>query len=98
MERITRSESRTLRSSVGYLGIVISDDLQVGALHPQDPPLAAVRFLESGGDMVMVSHDIQVADATYDAIYAAVLDGSYPRAELDASVGKLLNVGLRYMP
>jgi len=92
------SAIRTLRSSLGYQGIVISDDLQLGALRPQDPPLAAVRFLESGGDMVMVSHDIQVADAAYDAIHAAVLDGSYPRAQLDASVGKLLNVGLRYMP
>ena len=89
---------RTLRSSLGYQGIVISGDLQTGALSPQSPPPAAVRFLESGGDMVIVSHDVQVADATYDAIIAAVLDGSYPRAQLDASVGKLLNVGLRFMP
>ena len=88
-----------LRSELGYQGIVISDDLQMGALSPLYPPgPAAVRFLENGGDMVIVSHDIQVADATYDAIHAAVLDGNYPRAQLDASVGKLLNVGLRYMP
>lgn len=90
---------QVLRSELGYQGIVISDDLQMGALSPQYPPgQAAVRFLLSGGDMVMVSHDLQVADATYDAIHAAVLDGSYPRAQLDASVGKLLNVGLRFMP
>jgi len=88
-----------LRSELGYPGIVISDDLQMGALSPQyPPPPAAVRFLENGGDMVIVSHDIQVADATYDAIHAAVLDGGYRRAQLDASVQKLLNLGLRYMP
>jgi len=47
---------------------------------------------------VIVSHDIEVADATYDAIHAAVQSGSYRRSQLDASVQKLLNLGLRYMP
>ena len=88
-----------LRSDLGYKGLVISDDLQTGALSPQYPPAAAaVRFLQNGGDMVIVSHDIEVADATYDAIRAAVQSGSYPRSQLDASVHKLLNLGLRYMP
>ena len=60
--------------------------------------MAAVRFLKNGGDMVTVSHDIAVADTTYAALHAAVLNGSYPRAQLDASVQKLLSLGLRYMP
>ena len=71
----------------------------MGALSPQYPPAAAaVRFLQNGGDMVIVSHDIEVADAAYDAIHAAVINGTYRRAQLDASVQKLLNLGLRYMP
>ena len=84
---------------LGYQGVIISDDLQMGAPSPQYlPPAAAVRFLKNGGDMVIVSHDIAVADATYAAVHAAVLNGSYPRAQLDASVQKLLSLGLRYMP
>jgi len=90
---------QVLRTELGYQGVIISGDLQMGALSPEfPPPSAAVRFLANGGDMVIVSHDIAVADATYDAIRAAVLNGTYPRAQLDASVQKLLNLGLRYMP
>jgi beta-N-acetylhexosaminidase len=89
------TELRTLRAGLGYQGIAISDDLDVSA---SSPAAAAVRFLENGGDMVVVAHHLDVADATYDAIHASVLDGDYPRAQLDASVQKLLNLGLRFMP
>lgn len=83
-------------AGLGYQGVIISDDLESEA--PSSPPVAAVRFLKNGGDMVIISHDIAVADATYAAIHAAVLNGSYPRAQLDASVQRLLALGLRFMP
>jgi len=38
-------------------------------------PDAAVEFLLAGGDMVMVAHHLSTADATYEAIKAAVLSG-----------------------
>ena len=89
---------KMLRSELIYPGVIISDDLQTG-LSPEFPaPSAAVRFLANGGDMVIVSYDIAVADATYDAIHSAVIGGTYPRVQLDASVQKLLSLGLRYMP
>jgi beta-N-acetylhexosaminidase len=88
-----------LRSELGYAGVIISDDLQMATLTPDfAPSVAAVRFLSNGGDMVIVSHDLAVADATYDAIHGAVLSGIYPRTQLDASVQRLLGLGLRFMP
>jgi beta-N-acetylhexosaminidase len=96
---MSASVLQALRQDLGYRGVVISDDMQMGALSPQfPPPTAAVRFLKNGGDMVIVSHDLAVADATDEAIHAAVLDGSYPRAQLDASVQKLLTLTLKFMP
>lgn len=84
---------QALRHELGYGGVVISDDLEMGALSPAYPPAAAaVRFLENGGDMVIVSHHLEVADAVYAAIHDAVVNGSYPRRQLDASVRRLLEL------
>jgi len=82
---------QALRQELGYGGVIISDDLEMGALSPAyPPPAAAVRFLENGGDMVIVSHHLEVADAVYAAIHDAVLGGRYPRRQLDESVRRLL--------
>ncbi|MGH7904672.1 MAG: glycoside hydrolase family 3 N-terminal domain-containing protein [Candidatus Dormibacteraceae bacterium] len=82
---------RALRSEIGFGGVAISDDLQMGALSSRfTVPDAALRFLEDGGDMVLIAHDLPVADQAYQAILEAVLGGSYPRSQLDASVSRVL--------
>jgi beta-N-acetylhexosaminidase len=79
-----------LRSDLGFRGAIISDDMEMGAITNSTPtPEAAVEFLAAGGDMVMVAHHLAVADATYDAIKAAVLSGRLPRARLDEAVASL---------
>lgn len=85
-----------LRQQLGYSGVIISDDLQMAGVTARFPtPEAAVRFLNGGGDMVIVEHDLPVAEATYDAIREAVRSGRYPRAALDASVRRLLDLQIR---
>ena len=75
-----------LRSNLGFRGAILSDDMQMGAISASTPtPEAAVEFLLAGGDMVMVAHDLSVADATYDAIKSAVAQGRLPRARLDGA-------------
>jgi beta-N-acetylhexosaminidase len=79
-----------LRSDVGFNGAIISDDMEMGAITASTPaPEAAVEFLVNGGDLVMIAHHISVADATYDAIKAAVESGRLPRTRLDAAVNAL---------
>src|SRR5439155_8117639 len=79
-----------LRSELGFGGAILSDDMEMGAITASTPtPEAAVEFLVAGGDMVMVAHHLEVADATYDAIRNAVVSGRLPRARLDEAVATL---------
>jgi beta-N-acetylhexosaminidase len=79
-----------LRSDIGFKGAIISDDMQMGAITATTPaPEAAVEFLVNGGDMVMIAHDLSVADATYNAIKAAVRSGRLSRSRLDEAVAAL---------
>jgi beta-N-acetylhexosaminidase len=79
-----------LRGDLGFHGAILSDDMEMGAIAASTPtPEAAVEFIAAGGDMVMVAHDLSVADATYDAIKSAVESGRLPRQRLDAAVAAL---------
>jgi beta-N-acetylhexosaminidase len=79
-----------LRTDIGFKGAIISDDMEMGAITASTPaPEAAVEFLVNGGDMVMIAHHLSVANATYDAIKAAVASGRLPRARLDQAVAAL---------
>ncbi len=81
---------RMLRSDLGFEGAIISDDMEMGAITNSTPaPEAAVEFLVNGGDMVMIAHHLSVANATDDAIKAAVASGRLPRARLDQAVAAL---------
>jgi beta-N-acetylhexosaminidase len=65
--------------------------MEMGAITATTPaPEAAVEFLVDGGDLVMIAHHLDVADATYDAITAAVASGRLPRSRLDEAVAALV--------
>jgi beta-N-acetylhexosaminidase len=79
-----------LRSELGFKAAILSDDMEIGAITSSTPaPEAAVEFLLAGGDMVMIAHDISVADATFDAIKAAVESGRLSRQRLDEALAAL---------
>ena len=85
-----------LRADVGFKGAILSDDMEMGAITSTTPaPVAAVQFLAAGGDLVMIAHHLEVADLTYDAIRAAVLDGRLPRSRLDEAVAALQALPVR---
>lgn len=71
--RITRG---LLRDKLGFEGVVISDDLCMGAVTADRPiQTAAVQALEAGHDMLIIAHDRQAQREAAGLLAAAVEGG-----------------------
>ena len=69
-----------IRTELGFGGVVITDDLQMGAVSAlHDPAEAAIRALAAGSDLVILAAsrtpDRLIGPAVGDAVVAAALDG-----------------------
>ncbi len=65
-----------LRRRLGFAGVVLSDDLEMGAVASTwGVAEAAVRFLEAGGDLALVCRDAGARREAVSAIVAAVAAG-----------------------
>lgn len=82
----------TLRGTLGYDGIVISDAMNTAAFTANyDAGEAAVLFIQAGGDMILEPADLATA---YKAVLAAVNDGTISQDRLDQSITRILKVKL----
>ena len=80
-----------LRQEVGFDGVVVTDDLAMeGATGGGSVARAAVRAVEAGADLLIVSSEPQVQADAYDAVVAAVESGKIPRERVRSSVGRVL--------
>ena len=79
-----------LRQKLGFQGIVLTDALDMGALtrlYARDPGRSCVDAFKAGNDVLLIPLDI---GACFRSMAAAVHGGEIPKADLDASVLKLL--------
>jgi beta-glucosidase-like glycosyl hydrolase len=77
-----------LRGELGFKGLVVTDGMEMrGITDAFEPGEAAVRALEAGQDVILISPDPQKAK---DTIVAAVRSGRLSAARLDQSVLRLL--------
>ncbi|HKQ60181.1 MAG TPA: glycoside hydrolase family 3 N-terminal domain-containing protein, partial [Candidatus Polarisedimenticolaceae bacterium] len=61
-----------LREELGYRGLAISDDLEMGAISPLDAGgAAAVRAIAAGCDLLLYCGDLERAEAARDALASA---------------------------
>ena len=82
-----------LRGDLGFGGVVVTDDLAMaGATGGGSVADAAVRAVEAGADLLIVSNAPQEQADAYDAVVEAVRSGRVPRSRIEASVGRLLEV------
>ena len=79
-----------LREELGFDGVVVSDDLEMSAIADRfDPGQAAVRFLEAGGDLVLICHDPERQRAAVTAVQEAERSGRLTEARLMASLNRI---------
>jgi len=79
-----------LREELEFGGVVVSDDLDMKAIAARfDIGEAAVRFLEAGGDLILICHDPGRQRAAMAAVEAAVRSGRLSEARLAASLDRI---------
>ena len=80
-----------LRNELGFTGVVVTDDIEVGAT-VSSMPIAeyAVRTVKAGSDMVIIRNDAKHIKEVRDALLQAVADGTISEDRLDASVRRIM--------
>ncbi|GGF90040.1 beta-N-acetylhexosaminidase [Paenibacillus aceti] len=86
-----------LRDELGFKGVVISDDMTMGAISEHYPiGEAAVQFILAGGNIVLVGHEIEKEKAAIQAITEAVEQGTIPMDVLDQRVYEVLSLKQKF--
>lgn len=78
---------RILREELGFTGVVMTDDLSMQGLRDMAGESSAAPAAFLAGNDLMLSTDIS---GDFDALYAAVQDGSISQERLDESVLRIL--------
>ncbi|MBQ7493494.1 MAG: glycoside hydrolase family 3 protein, partial [Selenomonadaceae bacterium] len=73
-----------LRNELGYSGVVITDDLEMGAIkNNTDLPTLGVQMILAGGDIALVCHNYDSQQIVYNSILAAVKRGEISEQRID---------------
>jgi len=80
-----------LRRKIGYRGLVVSDDLEMGGVLKAAPiEQAAVGFIRAGGDLCLICHIEEHIERSYEALVKeADRDSKFAR-RVKESVGRVL--------
>lgn len=80
-----------LRKDMGYNGVVVTDDMDMGALakHYTFGDMA-VQSILAGSDILLVCHEYEHMQEAYNGLMKAVKDGRISKDRLDESVKRIL--------
>ena len=77
-----------LRGELGYRGLIITDDVEMGALE------LGVKAVEAGSDIVLVCHEYPHETDVYLGLLDAVKDGTIPMERVNESVRRIVKAKL----
>jgi beta-N-acetylhexosaminidase len=80
-----------LRGQLGFKGLIVTDCLEMKAISEGvGVAEGAVRALEAGADILLVSHELERQIAAIEAVIAAVESGRIPESRIDESVLRVM--------
>lgn len=86
-----------LRGSLGFKGVVVSDDMTMGAISKKfGMGEAAVLTIKAGGDIVMVAHEYENVAKVLDALKQSIQSGELTEERIDESVSRILELKNKY--
>ncbi len=86
-----------LRGNLGFNGVVITDDLVMGAISKKYPyEFAVLAAVQAGVDILLISNNDYV-DEIQHALYRAVQNGELSEERLDASLQRILHLKYKYL-
>lgn len=90
---------RLLRETLGFPGVILSDDLEMKAISATTPvPDAAVEAVAAGCDAVLIcSGNVDLQAATLESLVRAVESGQLPRSRVDDALGRLQAAKQRFL-
>ena len=86
-----------LRGQMGYDGVVITDDLTMGAIVKNySLPAAAVDTVLAGSDILLVAHEYKNEQAVRTALLDSIKNGKISESRIDESVYRILALKAKY--
>lgn len=86
-----------LRKDLGFDGVVISDDMTMGAITENyEVKDAAIKSINAGSDIVLIAHGFDNSIAAINSIKEAVRDGIISEERIDESVYRILKLKKKY--
>jgi beta-N-acetylhexosaminidase len=86
-----------LRKELGFEGLILTDDLFMGAITKRFTlGEAAVRAIEAGADIVLLCHDQAQQAAAIEAVWDAARNGRLSEERLDESCRRIVGLKARY--
>ncbi len=82
-----------LRNELGFTGVVITDDLEMGAIkNNTDVSSLGVKMILAGGDIALICHNYESQQIVYKSILDAVKRGEISEERIDESVRRILKM------
>lgn len=86
-----------LREKMGFKGIVLTDDMEMeGIAGVTSPGEGAVKAVQAGADIILISSYGENVKHIYETLLAAVKEGAIPEERIDKSVTRILEQKVRY--